>query len=62
VSRFVLWTNWHTTGAVRTRTRAPKAGIVIAEGGGFYPTLCMGGGAGSGPARRPAAGHGGRPA
>ena len=62
MSRMVLWTNWHTTGAVLTRTRAPKAGIVIAEGGGFYPTLFMGGGAGSVFARRPAAARGGRPA
>jgi hypothetical protein len=62
VSRVVLWTNWHITGAVRTRTRASNAGIVIAEGGGFYPTLFMGGGSGSVAARRPAAGLGGRPA
>jgi hypothetical protein len=62
VSRVVLWTNRHTTGAVRSRTRASEAGIVIAEGGGFYPTLFMGGGAGSVPARRPMAGRGGEPA
>ena len=62
MSRLELGTNRHTVGAVRTQTRAPKPGIVSAEGGGFYPTLFMGGGAGSVPARRPAAGLGWRAA
>ena len=39
-------TNRHAFGAEASRTRAPAAGNVIAVGGGFIPTLQMGGGVG----------------
>ena len=41
-----LWTDRHAIGAAASRTRAPAAGIVAHEGGGSYPTLELGGGAG----------------
>ena len=41
-----LWANRHGVGALGTQTRAPSLGIVATEGGGFNPTLLMGGGAG----------------
>jgi len=41
-----LWTNRHGTGAFRSQTHAPNAGIVNAVGGGFIPTHLKGGGAG----------------
>ena len=41
-----VWTNRHALGVKRTQTRAPLAGIVTAEGGGFIPTLFWGGGTG----------------
>jgi hypothetical protein len=53
-----FWANRHAFGALGTQTRAPRPGIVDAEGGGFNPTLSMGGGAGVPPHR----GRGGRPA
>jgi hypothetical protein len=40
-----LWTKGHAVGAFQSQTGAPCAGIVDAEGGGFDPTLSMGGGA-----------------
>jgi hypothetical protein len=40
-----VWTNRHGTGANASQTGAPKAGSVSAVGGGFFPTLSMGGGA-----------------
>jgi len=47
VSRsLVLWANRHDVGAPTSQTRAPSLGIVATEGGGFNPTLLMGGGAG----------------
>jgi hypothetical protein len=48
-----LWANRHGVGAPTSQTRAPSRGIVATEGGGFNPTLLMGGGAGVSP-------HGGR--
>jgi hypothetical protein len=49
----LVWTNRHGTGANGSLTRAPKAGNVSAVGGGFFPTLSMGGGVGaSGRSRR----------
>jgi hypothetical protein len=50
-----LWRNRHAFGAGEAQTRAPSPGIVIAEGGGFYPTLFFAGGgavAAGQPARR----------
>ena len=41
-----LWANRHGFGALWTQTRVPSLGIVATEGGGFNPTLLMGGGAG----------------
>jgi hypothetical protein len=41
-----VWTNWHETGAGGSQTRALNLGSVSAVGGGFFPTLSMGGGAG----------------
>jgi hypothetical protein len=41
----VLWANRHAFGAFQSQTCAPSPGIVDAEGGGFNPTLSMGGGA-----------------
>jgi hypothetical protein len=41
-----LWANRQGVGALGTQTRAPSLGIVATEGGGFNPTLLMGGGAG----------------
>jgi hypothetical protein len=40
-----VWTDRHGIGAAQPRTRATLAGIVAREGGGFYPTLELGGGA-----------------
>ena len=42
-----VWTNRHAIGAAASQTRAPKPGTVTSEGGGFNPTLLLGGGAGS---------------
>ena len=36
----------HEFGTRESQTRAPKRGIVTNEGGGFNPTLSLGGGAG----------------
>jgi hypothetical protein len=41
------WTNRNTLGADASRTRAHFPDIVTSEGGGFNPTLELGGGAGS---------------
>ena len=41
-----MWTKRHAVGATRSQTRASLVGIVSAEGGGFIPTLLLGGGAG----------------
>jgi hypothetical protein len=41
-----VWTNRHGTGAGGSQTGARKASNVSAVGGGFFPTLSMGGGAG----------------
>ena len=41
-----LWTNRREIGANASQTGAPRRGNVIAVGGGFYPTLSLGGGAG----------------
>jgi hypothetical protein len=41
-----VWANRQGVGALWTQTRAPSVGIVATEGGGFNPTLLMGGGAG----------------
>ena len=38
--------NRHEFGTRESQTRAPKPGIVTNEGGGFNPTLYLGGGAG----------------
>jgi hypothetical protein len=54
-----LWRNRHAFGAGEAQTRTPGPGIVIAEGGGFYPTLFFVGG-GAVAARHRA--NGGRPA
>jgi hypothetical protein len=43
----LVWTNRHGTGANASQTGAPKPGSVSAVGGGFFPTLSMGGGAGA---------------
>ncbi len=43
----LLWTHRHAIGAAASQTRAPAACTVTSEGGGFDPTLLMGGGAGS---------------
>jgi hypothetical protein len=40
-----LCANRHAVGAFQSQTRAPSPGIVDPEGGGFNPTLSMGGGA-----------------
>jgi hypothetical protein len=40
-----VWANRHDHGASRLQTRASSGGIVTAEGGGFIPTLDLGGGA-----------------
>jgi hypothetical protein len=41
-----LWRNRHAFGTGEAQTCAPSRSIVIAEGGGFYPTLFfVGGGA-----------------
>ncbi len=37
--------NRHELGTRESQTRAPKPGIVTNEGGGFNPTLDLGGGA-----------------
>jgi hypothetical protein len=42
----LVWKNRHGTGANASQTRARKLGNVFAVGGGFIPTLSMGGGAG----------------
>jgi hypothetical protein len=54
-----LWRNRHAFGTGEAQTCAPSRGIVIAEGGGFYPTLFFVGG-GAVAARHRA--NGGRPA
>jgi len=41
-----VWRDRHEPGARESQTRAPKPGIVANEGGGFNPTLDLGGGAG----------------
>jgi hypothetical protein len=41
-----VWTNRRETGASASQTGAPKPDNVSAVGGGFFPTLSMGGGAG----------------
>jgi len=41
-----LCRNRHEPGTPGSYTRAPKPGIVTSEGGGFNPTLNLGGGAG----------------
>jgi hypothetical protein len=41
-----VWTNPHALGAKQTQTRVSPADILSAEGGGFIPTLFLGGGAG----------------
>ena len=41
-----LGTNRHTFGAETSQTREPAAGNVFAVGGGFIPTLLVGGGVG----------------
>jgi hypothetical protein len=45
----LLWTNRDTFGTNRSQTRAhfPDPDIVINEGGGFSPTLELGGGVGT---------------
>jgi hypothetical protein len=59
VSRgLALWADRQGVGALGTQTRAPSLGIVATEGGGFNPTLLMGGGAGVPPRDK----RGGRPA
>ena len=42
----LVWRNRHGTGANASQTGARKPGNVSAVGGGFIPTLSMGGGAG----------------
>jgi hypothetical protein len=42
-----VWTNRHGTGADGSQTGAPKPGSVSAVGGGFFPTLSVGGGVGA---------------
>jgi hypothetical protein len=42
-----LWTNRHALGALPAQTRATLLDNVTTEGGGFSPTLELGGGAGS---------------
>jgi hypothetical protein len=44
-SRGHLWNDRRRIGASAAQTRAANAGSVDFEGGGFNPTLCMGGGA-----------------
>jgi len=44
VSGSRLGTNRHAFDAEASQTRAPAAGKVFAVGGGFIPTLLMGGG------------------
>jgi hypothetical protein len=41
-----VWRDRHEPGTRESQTCAPKPGIVINEGGGFNPTLDLGGGAG----------------
>jgi hypothetical protein len=41
-----LWTHRRAIGAAASQTRAAALGTVDTEGGGFNPTLLMGGGAG----------------
>jgi hypothetical protein len=41
----VVWTNRHGPGANASQTGARKPGNISAVGGGFIPTLSMGGGA-----------------
>ena len=41
-----VWRDRHEPGTRESQTRAPKPGIVTDEGGGFNPTLKLGGGAG----------------
>jgi hypothetical protein len=41
-----LWTDRHAIGATASRFCASATGTVDTEGGGFNPTLLMGGGAG----------------
>ena len=53
-----LWAKRHGVGTLETQTRAPGLGIVATEGGGFNPTLLVGGGAGVPPYGE----RGGRPA
>jgi hypothetical protein len=45
-TRALVWSNRHALGAPASQTRAPAPGIVTAEGGGFIPTLTVGGGVG----------------
>jgi hypothetical protein len=47
-----MWTKICGVGAERSQTRVPGAGSVNAVGGGFIPTLLMGGGAGYPAARK----------
>jgi hypothetical protein len=42
-----VWTDRRETGANASQTGAPKPDNVSAVGGGFFPTLSMGGGAGA---------------
>jgi hypothetical protein len=41
------WTNRNTVGADPSQTRAQSLDTVTSEGGGFSPSLELGGGAGS---------------
>jgi hypothetical protein len=52
-----LGTNQHQLGAPASQTRAPERGIVTNEGGGFNPTLSLGGAAGFCGAERPRLGE-----
>jgi hypothetical protein len=40
-----VWSNRRALGTATSQTRAPSSGIVTTEGGGFIPTLELGGGA-----------------
>ncbi len=48
-----LWTDRHGLGLKPSHTCAPGTGSVTGEGGGFNPTLGLGGGVLSGAGRRP---------
>jgi hypothetical protein len=43
----LLWRNRHGIGTAASHTRAPAAPSILSEGGGFNPTLDVGGGAGA---------------